>query len=102
MSVFLILLQEYLSYVETPMDLGTIEQSLQAGDYDNMAEVFDDIRLIFSNSKKFNQVKRSKIYSMTMNLGNYMETKMKELSAREKRCSQQSELSTRSTRNSVR
>ena len=43
------------------MDLGFIKENLQCNEYSAMNEVFRDVRLMISNSRKFNTNKRSRV-----------------------------------------
>ncbi|XP_015203672.1 PH-interacting protein isoform X1 [Lepisosteus oculatus] len=64
-------LQEYPDYrdiIDTPMDFGTVLNTLQAGDYESPTELCKDVRLIFSNSKAYTPSKKSRIYSMSLRL----------------------------------
>ncbi|KAJ8409680.1 hypothetical protein AAFF_G00217390 [Aldrovandia affinis] len=64
-------LQEYPDYrdiVDTPMDFGTVLNTLQAGNYESPIELCKDVRLIFSNSKAYTPSKKSRIYSMSLRL----------------------------------
>uniref|UniRef100_A0A7N6B8V7 Bromo domain-containing protein n=1 Tax=Anabas testudineus TaxID=64144 RepID=A0A7N6B8V7_ANATE len=59
--------------IDTPMDLGTVSETLVAGNYENPMEFAKDIRLIFSNSKAYTPNKKSQIYSMTLSLSAFFE-----------------------------
>ncbi|XP_055470794.1 bromodomain and WD repeat-containing protein 1 isoform X1 [Psammomys obesus] len=71
---------DYRDIIDTPMDFGTVRETLEAGNYDSPLEFCKDIRLIFSNAKAYTPNKRSKIYSMTLRLSALFEEKMKKIS----------------------
>uniref|UniRef100_A0A7N9APE7 Bromodomain and WD repeat domain containing 3 n=1 Tax=Mastacembelus armatus TaxID=205130 RepID=A0A7N9APE7_9TELE len=66
--------REYI--IDTPMDLGTVSETLVAVNYENPMEFAKDIRLIFSNSKAYTPNKKSQIYSMTLSLSAFFEKHM--------------------------
>ncbi|KAJ7320577.1 hypothetical protein JRQ81_020088 [Phrynocephalus forsythii] len=70
---------DYREIIDTPMDLGTVKETLEAGNYDTPVELCKDIRLIFSNAKAYTPNKRSKIYSMTLRLSALYEEKMRRI-----------------------
>lgn len=45
------------------MDLGTVKEELQAGNYHSPRDFYKDVRLIFANSKNYNTNKRSRVSS---------------------------------------
>jgi hypothetical protein len=45
---------DYLSICPTPMDLGTVQSKIDAGDYGDMEETAADMRLIWANCMKYN------------------------------------------------
>lgn len=47
--------------ISTPMDLSFIRENLECDEYSAMNEVFRDIRLMITNSRKFNTNKRSRV-----------------------------------------
>lgn len=53
--------QDYRDIIDTPMDFGTVRETLEAGNYDSPVEFCKDIRLIFSNAKAYTPNKRSKV-----------------------------------------
>lgn len=59
---------DYLDIVDTPMDFGTVLNSLLADEYESPIELCKDVRLIFSNSKAYTPSKKSRIYSMNLRL----------------------------------
>ncbi|XP_055975288.1 bromodomain and WD repeat-containing protein 1 [Sorex fumeus] len=71
---------DYRDIIDTPMDFGTVRETLEAGNYDSPLEFCKDIRLIFTNAKAYTPNKRSKIYSMTLRLSALFEEKMKKIS----------------------
>lgn len=44
---------DYRHIIDTPMDFGTVKETLEAGNYDTPMELCKDIRLIFSNAKSY-------------------------------------------------
>uniref|UniRef100_A0A3B4XQH8 Bromodomain and WD repeat domain containing 3 n=1 Tax=Seriola lalandi dorsalis TaxID=1841481 RepID=A0A3B4XQH8_SERLL len=64
---------DYRDIIDTPMDLGTVSETLVAGNYENPMEFAKDIRLIFSNSKAYTPNKKSQIYTMTLSLSAFFE-----------------------------
>ncbi|XP_004842422.1 bromodomain and WD repeat-containing protein 1 isoform X1 [Heterocephalus glaber] len=72
---------DYRDIIDTPMDFGTVRETLEAGNYDSPLEFCKDIRLIFSNARAYTPNKRSKIYSMTLRLSALFEEKMKKISS---------------------
>ncbi|KAG9269785.1 PH-interacting protein isoform X2 [Astyanax mexicanus] len=59
---------DYLDIVDTPMDFGTVLNTLLAGQYQSPMDLCKDVRLIFSNSKAYTPSKKSRIYSMSLRL----------------------------------
>ncbi|XP_006870925.1 PREDICTED: bromodomain and WD repeat-containing protein 1-like [Chrysochloris asiatica] len=51
---------DYRDIIDTPMDFGTVRETLEAENYDSPLEFCKDIRLIFSNAKAYTPNKRSK------------------------------------------
>uniref|UniRef100_A0AAZ3Q0R4 Bromo domain-containing protein n=1 Tax=Oncorhynchus tshawytscha TaxID=74940 RepID=A0AAZ3Q0R4_ONCTS len=60
--------RDYLDIVDTPMDFGTVRGMLRSGEYTSPLELYQDVRLIFSNSKAYTPSKKSRIYSMSLRL----------------------------------
>ena len=59
----------YTRVIKNPMDLGTVRQKLDAGEYENIDDFADDVRLTFKNAIKFNPEKhpttqRQKCYNV--------------------------------------
>ena len=54
-------LQDYRGIIDTPMDLGTVLETLSGENYENPSEFAKDIRLIFSNSKAYTPNKKSRV-----------------------------------------
>lgn len=54
-------LTDYLDIVKHPMDLSTIKKKLKAEHYNSLQEFFNDVNLIWSNCKLYNQ-EGSEIY----------------------------------------
>lgn len=61
-------MQDYREIIDTPMDLGTVKETLEAGNYDTPMELCKDIRLIFSNAKSYTPNKRSKVMFMLLTI----------------------------------
>ncbi|XP_055492061.1 PH-interacting protein isoform X1 [Leucoraja erinacea] len=59
---------DYREIVDTPMDFGTVKETLEAGNYETPMELCKDVRLVFSNSKAYTPSKKSRIYSMSLRL----------------------------------
>uniref|UniRef100_A0A672ND41 Bromodomain and WD repeat domain containing 1 n=1 Tax=Sinocyclocheilus grahami TaxID=75366 RepID=A0A672ND41_SINGR len=64
---------DYCNIINTPMDLGTVRQTLEEDHYENPIDFCKDTRLIFANAKAYTPNKRSKIYSMTLRLSAFFE-----------------------------
>ncbi|TNM85061.1 hypothetical protein fugu_009239 [Takifugu bimaculatus] len=64
---------DYRDIIDTPMDLGTVSETLYESNYENPMEFAKDIRLIFSNSKAYTPNKKSQIYAMTLSLSAFFE-----------------------------
>ena len=47
---------DYLELIATPMDLGTIKEKLKTLQYPDVASFVSDVRLVFTNSDKYNLV----------------------------------------------
>uniref|UniRef100_A0A8B9DN17 Bromodomain and WD repeat domain containing 1 n=1 Tax=Anser cygnoides TaxID=8845 RepID=A0A8B9DN17_ANSCY len=71
--------KDYRHIIDTPMDFGTVKETLEAGNYDTPMELCKDIRLIFSNAKSYTPNKKSKIYSMTLRLSALFEEKIRRI-----------------------
>lgn len=52
---------DYYQVVHTPMDLGTIDEQFQCGNYDSPKEFAKDVRQVFINSKLYNTNKKSRV-----------------------------------------
>uniref|UniRef100_G1K3G9 Mitochondrial inner membrane protease ATP23 homolog n=1 Tax=Xenopus tropicalis TaxID=8364 RepID=G1K3G9_XENTR len=72
---------DYREIIDTPMDFGTVRETLEAGNYETPLELSKDVRLIFSNSKAYTPSKRSKIYSMSLRLSAFFEERMSNILA---------------------
>lgn len=59
---------DYLQVIDHPMDLGTVREQLQVSNYATPMDFAKDVRLIFENSKKYNTLKKSRIFAMTVRL----------------------------------
>ena len=57
-SILVLSLQvpDYLELVATPMDLGTIKEKLNTLQYPDVDSFVSDVRLVFTNSDKYNLV----------------------------------------------
>uniref|UniRef100_A0A8C1RWL7 Bromodomain and WD repeat domain containing 1 n=1 Tax=Cyprinus carpio TaxID=7962 RepID=A0A8C1RWL7_CYPCA len=64
---------DYCNIIDTPMDLGTVRQTLEEDRYENPIDLCKDTRQIFTNAKSYTPNKRSKIYSMTLRLSAFFE-----------------------------
>ncbi|KAE8621436.1 hypothetical protein XENTR_v10004832 [Xenopus tropicalis] len=67
---------DYLDIIETPRDFGTITECLALGGYNNPFELRKDMRLVFSNAKRYTPDRRSKIHSMVLRLSEFVESRM--------------------------
>lgn len=72
---------DYLQYVDHPMDLQTVREELQAGNYATPMDYAKDVRLIFENSKNYNTNKKSRIYAMTVRLSAIFEEHIRDILA---------------------
>ncbi|XP_056140108.1 bromodomain and WD repeat-containing protein 3 [Lampris incognitus] len=68
---------DYFDIIDTPMDFGTVQRTLQDDHYENPIELCKDTRLIFANAKAYTPNKRSKIYSMTLRLSAFFEDRIR-------------------------
>jgi len=68
-------LPTYPKIVKNPMDLGTVEQKLQANRYAAVADFAADVRLIWTNAQAFN-LEGSDIYELAASLSDDFESKM--------------------------
>ncbi|KAM4045665.1 bromodomain and WD repeat-containing protein 1 [Anomaloglossus baeobatrachus] len=68
---------DYKDIIETPMDFGTIKESLTADNYNSPYDLCKDMRLVFSNAKLYTPNKRSRIYGMVLRLSPLMEERMR-------------------------
>ncbi|XP_077360353.1 bromodomain and WD repeat-containing protein 3 isoform X2 [Festucalex cinctus] len=64
---------DYRDIIDTPMDLGTVSETLMTSNYENPMEFAKDVRLMFSNSKAYTPNKKSQIYTMTVSLSAFFE-----------------------------
>ncbi|KAJ1633648.1 Bromodomain-containing protein, partial [Pavlovales sp. CCMP2436] len=48
-------LPDYFTVVTQPMDLGTVKQRLEGGDYDKLDEFEKDVHQVWNNCKLYNQ-----------------------------------------------
>uniref|UniRef100_A0A673KRE5 Bromo domain-containing protein n=1 Tax=Sinocyclocheilus rhinocerous TaxID=307959 RepID=A0A673KRE5_9TELE len=67
---------DYRDIIDTPMDLGTVSETLMGENYENPMEFAKDVRLIFSNSKAYTPNKKSQIFSMTLSLSAFFENQI--------------------------
>uniref|UniRef100_A0A671SK19 Bromodomain and WD repeat-containing protein 3-like n=1 Tax=Sinocyclocheilus anshuiensis TaxID=1608454 RepID=A0A671SK19_9TELE len=70
---------DYCNIIDTPMDLGTVRQTLEEERYENPIDLCKDTRLIFANAKAYTPNKRSKIYSMTLRLSAFFEESIQKI-----------------------
>ncbi|ESQ52100.1 hypothetical protein EUTSA_v10016753mg [Eutrema salsugineum] len=56
-------LDDYHKVIEKPMDLGTIKTKMEASEYNNVREIYADVRLVFKNAMKYNEEKED-VYVM--------------------------------------
>ncbi|KAI7800747.1 bromodomain and WD repeat-containing protein 3 [Triplophysa rosa] len=70
---------DYLDIIDTPMDLGTVRQTLAEDRFENPTDLCKDTRLIFANAKAYTPNKRSKIYSMTLRLAAFFEESIRKI-----------------------
>lgn len=57
----LLLCQDYLQIVDSPMDFGTVLNTLTTDKYQTPIQLCKDVRLIFSNSKAYTPSKKSRV-----------------------------------------
>lgn len=69
---------EYPQIIANPMDFGTIEQRLSAGEYSSVDQLASDCRLVFSNARTFNPPDHI-IYKMATDLSKFFERKFETL-----------------------
>ncbi|XP_014221198.1 bromodomain and WD repeat-containing protein 3 isoform X1 [Trichogramma pretiosum] len=67
----------YSHIIETPMDLNQIQEDLRGDNYETLNDFVKDVRLVISNSRRFNTNQRSKIYAMTVRLSAMFEEHLK-------------------------
>ncbi|CAB0045267.1 unnamed protein product [Trichogramma brassicae] len=67
----------YSHIIETPMDLNQIQEDLRGDNYETLNDFVKDVRLVISNSRRFNINQRSKIYAMTVRLSAMFEEHLK-------------------------
>jgi len=63
----LFFLKDYLQIVDSPMDFGTVLNTLTEGKYQSPIELCKDVRLIFSNSKAYTPSKKSRVRATSTN-----------------------------------
>lgn len=54
-------LSDYLQIVDTPMDLMSVREDLRGGNYTTLPQFLQDMRLIFTNSRRYNTNARSRV-----------------------------------------
>lgn len=59
---------DYLTAIDTPMDLRTVKEELLGGNYKTATDFVKDMRLIFTNSRNYNTNKRSRVSRMSFSL----------------------------------
>ncbi|XP_047309643.1 transcription factor GTE10-like [Impatiens glandulifera] len=67
---------DYFDVVKHPMDLGTVKKKLLRGDYQNMLEFAEDMRLTFSNAMTYNP-KGNYAHDMAEALSKFFESRWK-------------------------
>jgi len=65
-------LEDYAEFVVRPMDLGTVRKRLRQGGYISPIEVFNDLQLIWRNSKEYN-FEGSAVWRMANHLSKLLE-----------------------------
>lgn len=73
-----------MQIVKKPMDLGTIRNRMDAKDgkgYNNLYEICDDVRLVFSNAMTYNE-QGTDVHKMAKTLAAKFEEKWKLLEAK--------------------
>jgi len=65
---------DYAKIVKNPMDIGTIEKYLTSYLYSSPDEFADDMRLVFSNARRYN-LEGSDIHQMSIDLEAYFESR---------------------------
>uniref|UniRef100_A0A4W3HK43 Bromodomain and WD repeat-containing protein 1 n=1 Tax=Callorhinchus milii TaxID=7868 RepID=A0A4W3HK43_CALMI len=70
---------DYRDIIDTPMDFGTVKETIEEGNYKTPMEFCKDVQLIFSNSKAYTPNKKLRIYSMTLRLSALFESQMKNI-----------------------
>eukprot|EP01111_Echinosteliopsis_oligospora_P017316 TRINITY_DN7457_c0_g2_i4.p1 TRINITY_DN7457_c0_g2~~TRINITY_DN7457_c0_g2_i4.p1 ORF type:complete len:659 (+),score=190.63 TRINITY_DN7457_c0_g2_i4:163-2139(+) len=53
---------DYFDIIKHPMDLGTIKSKLNSGAYENIKEFGEDVRLVFANTRTYNQPGSDVVY----------------------------------------
>lgn len=61
MNFFFFFLQDYTEYVQEPMDFSTVSEKLDNELYTDPDTFVRDVRLIFSNSRAYNTIPRSRV-----------------------------------------
>jgi hypothetical protein len=69
-------LDDYFEIIKKPMDLGTIQETLDAGSYHSFEDFASDVRLTFQNAMKYNG-EGSIVHKMAMELKNKFEVESK-------------------------
>lgn len=57
---------DYYQHIDTPMDLHSVREDLQGGNYSSPLDFHKDMNLIFSNSRQYNTDKRSQVNFMKL------------------------------------
>ncbi|CAM9392240.1 unnamed protein product [Chrysoparadoxa australica] len=73
---------DYPQIISHPMDLGTIRDKLEAGEYKFASQCAADIRLVWDNCKAYN-LENSDFYVLANNLAKKFEEKYQRVSARD-------------------
>ena len=70
---------DYLKFIDTPMDLNTIREQLVTEAYESPNEFYKDMQLIFRNSRAYNDERGSKILKMTDRLSAFFEAHIRSI-----------------------
>ncbi|KAM7262752.1 hypothetical protein ACFE04_000435 [Oxalis oulophora] len=67
-------LHDYYKVIQKPMDFGTIKKKLEANGYNNVRDIYGDVRLVFKNAMKYND-ERDDVHVMAKTLMEKFEEK---------------------------
>jgi len=71
-------IMDYFDVVKTPMDLGTIQKNLEAGEYDSVDAFASDVRLVWKNAMTYNSADNG-IHKWALQLSQMFDKKMNRL-----------------------